>query len=631
MVDQKNGNMAHSHGGGGGGIGGFLSSINPFGHSHGHSHGGGQSCDHSHGGGGHGHGGYEQLNQVQDSVELQNAGTVKLDYVPVLGPDGKVTLKPKEPEGEDGEGCDGTKHEIDIMKACQFGMVEKARELLSTDPENVHAVDEEGISGFHIACRAGHTDIARMFVDREVELDYQGGSNKCTALMWACASGKMEIIKMLVEAGASVSLQDNFGWSAVHWAVQNNQVLTAYYLLEKCGADLEQHDNDGHSPIQWAAYYGHTGMVQFLLKRGADINYQDPTGCAPIHWAALKNKPLVACILIERGCDMSLKDTKGCLPSGCAFEKGLEDYGKGLQAFEAAAESGKERPPFTELTPLWAPKDKPVNLGINGMQKIFVASVFVTFASYVVFLFDSAPVLASLVTVFCSYMMVFCYWKAATVNPGVVVGQFAVDELEDMLNASFNKTPINVCHTCEVRRPIRSKHCSLCDRCIPRFDHHCPWVNACVAEHNHKWFWLYIFFECCCHGLFLYYASAHILKDPSNDEITVFAWLMYAISNHIILALVIGWNILIGGFCLLLTSAQTWMIMIGVTTNEYMNSHRYHYLKSEGKYCNAYDLGVIGNLREFFSSPHNKRCGDWTRMFVLKPWNPKYIIMDDTV
>merc|ERR1711879_105172 len=51
------------------------------------------------------------------------------------------------------------------------------------------------------------------------------------------------------------------------------------------------------------------------------------------------------------------------------------------------------------------------------------------------------------------------------------------------------------CKTCQLTKPARSKHCSLCNVCIAKFDHHCIWINNCVGVGNHKWFLGFLFWH----------------------------------------------------------------------------------------------------------------------------------------
>ena len=52
--------------------------------------------------------------------------------------------------------------------------------------------------------------------------------------------------------------------------------------------------------------------------------------------------------------------------------------------------------------------------------------------------------------------------------------------------------PVMLCADCEVVRTDRSRHCSICNKCVERFDHHCPWINNCVGVSNHGVFMCFL-------------------------------------------------------------------------------------------------------------------------------------------
>ncbi|XP_062946755.1 palmitoyltransferase ZDHHC4 [Cynocephalus volans] len=87
--------------------------------------------------------------------------------------------------------------------------------------------------------------------------------------------------------------------------------------------------------------------------------------------------------------------------------------------------------------------------------------------------------------------LVFFTLTCAT-NPGIIT---KANELFFLQVYEYDEVmfPKNVrCSSCDLRKPARSKHCSVCNWCVHRFDHHCVWVNNCIGAWNTRYFLIYL-------------------------------------------------------------------------------------------------------------------------------------------
>ncbi|CAG5991627.1 palmitoyltransferase ZDHHC15B isoform 2-T2 [Menidia menidia] len=115
----------------------------------------------------------------------------------------------------------------------------------------------------------------------------------------------------------------------------------------------------------------------------------------------------------------------------------------------------------------------------------------------------------------CFVMFSWTYWKSIFTPPATPCKKFQLSysdkqryEMEERPDAQkqilveiAKKLPIftraqsgaiRFCDRCQVLKPDRCHHCSVCETCVLKMDHHCPWVNNCVGFSNYKFFLLFL-------------------------------------------------------------------------------------------------------------------------------------------
>ncbi|CAK8676959.1 palmitoyltransferase ZDHHC17-like [Clavelina lepadiformis] len=542
----------------------------------------------------------------------------------------------------------------DIVKCTQYGIISRCKELLEAGYD-VRTPDADNITLLHWAAINNRLDIARYYISLGAVVDVLGGDLLATPLHWAIREGHIQMVVLLLQFGADPGVRDAEGCAAIHVAVQCGQTAVVAYLIAK-GTDVDLYDAHGKTPLMWATWrtYG-VDPTRTLLSLYASVNMKDLVQHnTPLHLACLSQNTNVVMLLIQAGADLDAKNDLEETPLDIAKqkknvwissriqmirkEKGL-DAAKGLVKQTMASKTFRQRLTvavtffvmfsigfiFELSTPSWLLKaglfvvcyaivyavsvffitsnevSMILPLGISFATKfwVFVTS-FLYYWSYIY-----SPI-AKLLFFVVTPGMWYCFWKAFRSDPGIIAApedqkKRAIVHLAETEGLKME----TVCSTCLIVKPIRSKHCSVTNKCIAKFDHYCPWVFNAVGSENHAYFIGYLFFLSGLLAWNLYGAFkfwAHIDSYPSGTTALEKWWLIVKYSPWVVWIFI---NCLFHFIwvCVLLSCQMYQIAWLGVTTNERMNAGRYHHFHSSQNgnlEQSPFNRGVLNNLADFF-------------------------------
>jgi len=485
--------------------------------------------------------------------------------------------------------------------------------LIETEGVDPNGLDQYKLPPLHRAVNKNQVSAAQMLVYLGADLHATGKQDRheC-ALHWACRNGSLELVKSLISMGGDIEQRDVCGWAALHHACsqrdRGSSLLVAHYLVS-VGASISEQDQDGRTPLHLASAAGNSDLCFYLVTHGASVHSFDRKGKTPAQCASAHVPELGK--LLQADDDTAINALAPWHHFGTTFKRPNEQasakdfalpmacvpvifYSFGALYWWLSIVACSVLMYFVggalQPTPGKKVKAQPT------LHAFYIGCVLMTYSTWfsVVGLGRDISVGRLFLFLVSSICLFICFFIASYTDPGVLKPNSR--DYNDVLIAVARGLSLDgFCATCAIRKPTRSKHCSVLDACVAQFDHFCPWCNNAIGSKNYLGFVGWCFFEAVCHLQLVYDLWAWLLKEIRAESTFPLVHNLVAINElHPTVLYLVIFNVMSLAMACQLIQFQTGNIKVSLTTNERMNAFRYTYLQQflpAGLVGNPYDRG----------------------------------------
>jgi ankyrin repeat protein len=225
-----------------------------------------------------------------------------------------------------------------LLSASRNGQIKVVQEILKGEERSdIDLVDDNGYTSLHIAAASGHTEVVRILLENDANVNAKS-KDEMTPVLAAALQGRIETFNVL-RSIANLKAVNIFGQDALYLAAEGGHIQIVEALLEGGGFD-ERKTKWGWTALDVASYHGHVEIVELLLT---SLHFGIPTVTSAFQIACQRAHVKIMRALLSAGADPAVPEEGGQIPLQEAWKRGDSAVWEELILAHSKTPGGQEK------------------------------------------------------------------------------------------------------------------------------------------------------------------------------------------------------------------------------------------------------------------------------------------------